>query len=150
MKTHAFTRLASAAAASVLLTAAPHAAVAQSPPEYSGAQLFRKYCASCHGRGGEGDGPVAPFFKLLPPDLTGLTRRSGGVFPAERTRRIIDGRDSVAPHGAREMPVWGMLFGLSAEDPGAQDTAAATQRRIGRLVEYLRTIQKNPAPRTDE
>src|SRR5689334_641388 len=66
----------------------------------SGAELFRHYCASCHGKSGEGDGPVAPFFKLNPPDLTRMSRRSGGTFPAERARQIIDGREKILPHGA--------------------------------------------------
>lgn len=34
-----------------------------------GQQLFRIYCAPCHGPGGKGDGPVSPKF-IPPPDLT--------------------------------------------------------------------------------
>jgi mono/diheme cytochrome c family protein len=116
------------------------AAVAQDLSTSSGPQLFRQYCASCHGKGGEGDGPVAPFFKLLPPDLTQIAKRSGGTFPAERVRRIIDGREAVVPHGAREMPVWGLEFAMTANDAAAGKAAAETS--IARLVEYLRSIQK--------
>jgi mono/diheme cytochrome c family protein len=106
----------------------------------SGAQLFQRFCASCHGKSGTGDGPVAPLFKLLPPDLTGMSRRSGGTFPAERARRIIDGREVSLPHGTREMPVWGLEFQLTA--PGAGDTSAVAEATIARLVEHLRSIQK--------
>jgi mono/diheme cytochrome c family protein len=109
----------------------------------SGAQLYRQHCAACHGKGGEGDGPVAPFFKLLPPDLTLIARRSGGTYPAERVRRIIDGREIVAPHGAREMTVWGLAFAMNTDDPVAGKAAA--EASISRLVEYLRSIQKAPA-----
>jgi mono/diheme cytochrome c family protein len=107
----------------------------------SGAQLFARYCASCHGKSGQGDGPVAPFFKLNPPDLTLISHRSGGTFPAERVRRIIDGRDTPPPHGVREMPVWGVEFQMTAPQPEA--ARAAAESSIARLVEYLRSIQKS-------
>jgi mono/diheme cytochrome c family protein len=106
----------------------------------SGSQLFKRYCASCHGGNGQGDGPVAPFFKLLPPDLTLMSRRSGGTFPAERARRIIDGREITLPHGSREMPVWGFEFQMISDQPAA--ARAATDAAIVRLVEHLRSIQK--------
>jgi mono/diheme cytochrome c family protein len=109
----------------------------------SGAQLYRQYCASCHGKGGEGDGAVAPFFGLKPLDLTLINRRSGGTFPTERVRRIVDGREVPAPHGTREMPVWGMQFGMTEGKPA--DAEAAARAAIDRLVEYLRSIQK-PQP----
>jgi mono/diheme cytochrome c family protein len=109
----------------------------------SGAGLYRQFCASCHGKGGEGDGPVAPFFKLRPPDLTLIAKRSGGTFPAERVRRIVDGTTSLSPHGAREMPVWGLEFSTTASSPAEGKAVAETT--IARLVEYLRSIQKAPA-----
>jgi mono/diheme cytochrome c family protein len=114
-------------------------AVAEDLSGYSGAQLFQRFCVSCHGTRGEGDGTVAPFFKLTPPDLTQLSRRSSGQFPAERVRKIIDGRENPLPHGSREMPVWGMVLTPTAGDkPDGQKQAAAS---IQLLVEYLRTIQ---------
>ena len=121
------------------VVAGPPAATAEDLTTSSGAQLFKHYCASCHGKTAQGDGPVAPFFKLAPPDLTQMSRRSGGTFPADRARRIIDGRDSPAPHGSREMPVWGMLFAMNADQ--SADARGATDAAITRLVEYLRTIQ---------
>ena len=118
------------------------AASAEDLSGYTGAQLFQRFCASCHGKTGEGDGPVAPFFKLLPPDLTEISRRSGGTFPADRVRRILDGRENPPPHGAREMPVWGMDFAMSADDPARGNAVAQTA--IAQLVDYLRSIQKPP------
>lgn len=109
----------------------------------TGPQLYRQFCASCHGKGGEGDGPVAPFFKLQPPDLTLISRRSGGAFPTERVRRVIDGRETVSPHGTREMPIWGMEIAMSSGDTAAGKAAAETA--ISRLVEHLRSIQKPPS-----
>jgi mono/diheme cytochrome c family protein len=124
----------------LLLGTGNHAAIAQQLAGSSGAQLFRQYCASCHGRSGHGDGPVAPFFKLSPPDLTQISRRSGGTFPTERVRRTIDGRENPAPHGAREMPVWGLQFEMT-DDPPARSRAEA-EAAIQRLVEYLRALQR--------
>lgn len=117
------------------------AAVAEDLSTSSGAQLFQRFCASCHGKTGEGDGPVAPFFKLSPPDLTQISRRSGGSFPAERMRRIIDGREAPPPHGVREMPVWGLEFAMTAAQPA--EGRAAAEASITRLVEHLRSIQRN-------
>lgn len=73
--------------------------------DYSGEQLFGRFCASCHGSFGAGDGPVAGSLKVMIPDLTELTKRSGGRFPDERVREIIDGRAVLPAHGTRPMPV---------------------------------------------
>ena len=68
----------------------------------SGSELFRDYCAACHGSGGRGDGALSGQLRRMPPDLTKFTTRNGGVFPSERVRSIIDGRDVVAQgRGAR-------------------------------------------------
>ena len=100
-----------------------------------GAQLFRTYCASCHGTRGRGDGPAAGQMRKLPPDLTTFTKRNGGVFPDERVRQILDGR-GVGAHGDRDMPVWGDAFqvrdGLTAE---------AVQARIAAITRYLQRLQ---------
>jgi mono/diheme cytochrome c family protein len=127
-----------------LLLAGPPTAFAEDLSTSSGAQLYRQFCASCHGKGGEGDGPVAPFFKLRPPDLTLISRRSGGTFPADRIRRIVDGRENISPHGSREMPIWGVEIAMSDDDPSRGEAAA--QSAITRLVEHLRSMQK-PASR---
>jgi hypothetical protein len=79
-------------------------------------------------------------FKLQPPDLTQLSRRNGGTFPAERTRQIIDGRQQVLPHGTRKMPVWGREFEQMAERTAPPH--AASQASIQRLVDHLQSIQK--------
>jgi mono/diheme cytochrome c family protein len=127
-------------ASAALLAALPLAAPAEDLSSYTAPQLFQRFCASCHGRDGKGDGPVAPFFKLAPPDLTGLSRRSGGTFPSERVQRIVDGREVVAPHGARQMPVWGLELAMAAGDT-AQGRQQA-DKSIALLVDYLKTIQK--------
>ncbi len=108
--------------------------------DYKGDQLFQRFCASCHGKLGYGDGPVAPSIKVLIPDLTQLSRRSGGRFPADRVREIIDGRAVLPAHGTRPMPVWG--YELEAQVPTGQSGREVAQGLIDRLVEYLRSIQR--------
>jgi mono/diheme cytochrome c family protein len=72
-----------------------------------GPDLYRMYCASCHGREGTGDGPVAIALKVPPPDLTVLARRQQGVFPAFEVETIIRNGKALPAHGSRKMPVWG-------------------------------------------
>jgi mono/diheme cytochrome c family protein len=103
----------------------------------SGAALFRTYCASCHGSDGRGAGPMADQLRRLPPSLTSFAARNGGLFPSERVRRIIDGRD-IPSHGTTEMPVWGDAFRRSRE--GLSDAAAAA--RIDAIVRFLESIQE--------
>lgn len=108
--------------------------------DYSGPQLYQRFCASCHGVGGFGDGPVAPSLKVMIPDLTELSRRSGGRFPEERIRRVIDGRQAYPAHGTRDMPVWGQELWI--EQGADAEAEAVTRRVVDRLVEYLRSMQR--------
>jgi mono/diheme cytochrome c family protein len=105
-----------------------------------GAQLFRTYCASCHGVNGRGGGPVTGQLRKIPPDLTKYTARNGGVFPSERVRQIVDGR-GVAAHGDREMPVWGDAF----QSTHGGLTPEAARNRIDAIVRYLEAIQERAA-----
>jgi mono/diheme cytochrome c family protein len=127
--------------ASLLALAPLASAPAEEISHYNGEQLYYRFCASCHGESAEGDGPVASYFKLVPPDLTVLAKRRGGQFPAEEIGKIIDGRDIRGPHGSRQMPVWGMEFYYA--DTGNPDKQREVEELVDRLVEYLRKIQKN-------
>lgn len=107
---------------------------------YSGAELYKRFCASCHGASGEGDGPVAAALLAKPPDLTRLSARRGGTWPESTVRRIIDGRELTPAHGGRDMPVWGLEFGrLDAEGAKGAGRSAAL---IDRLVVHLRSMQR--------
>ncbi len=57
-----------------------------------GSELFRTYCATCHGTSARGDGPLASSMTRKPADLTEIARRNGGLFPTERVSRTIDGK----------------------------------------------------------
>ncbi len=113
--------------------------------DYSGAELFERFCASCHGAGARGDGPVAPSLSTAVPDLTRITLRYG-EFPAALVRDVIDGRGvEVRAHGTREMPVWGYEFWV--EEGGDVVAQTAVRDAINKLVDYLRSIQREDRPR---
>ena len=109
----------------------------------SGKELYVRFCASCHGTSGQGDGPVAPSFKIEVPDLTLIARRAGGEYPRERIARIIDGRHILGAHGTRTMPVWGEDF--SRLELGNPEAERGTRLIIGRLADYVRLLQR-PQP----
>jgi len=134
-----FTEILAVAALLALPAAAP-AADLEPFLDYSGSQLFSRFCASCHGALGAGDGPVAPSLKVLVPDLTELSKRSGGKFPEDRVREVIDGRAVLPAHGSRPMPVWG--YELEAQVPEGKPGRETAQALIDRLVEHLRSIQR--------
>jgi mono/diheme cytochrome c family protein len=108
--------------------------------DYDGSQLFDRFCSACHGAMGHGDGPVAPSLNVMVPDLTELAKRSGGTFPEDRVREVIDGRAVLPSHGTRPMPVWG--YELEAQVPEGKPGRETAQGLIDRLVEHLRSIQR--------
>lgn len=130
----------SAVGAALLLHGLATSAGAQDFSDYSGAELYQRFCASCHGTTAQGDGPVASVLNVAVPDLTRLAVRHRGIFPVEQVRRIVDGRDIPAAHGARRMPIWGYEFAAaSISDPEAG--AEQASKLIDRLMEFLRSIQ---------
>jgi mono/diheme cytochrome c family protein len=100
-----------------------------------GPDLFRAYCASCHGADAKGNGPAASALKTKVPDLTMLTKNNRGQFPSARVRKAIMGDDVVAAHGSREMPVWGPIFHQIERDVDRGYV------RLDNLVKYLKSIQ---------
>lgn len=105
----------------------------------AGARDFDRYCTSCHGREGKGDGPVAEALRTKPADLTRIAARREGGFPKAEIAKWIDGRFRTPFHGTREMPVWGVRL---AEGYAPDEFAQALVRgRIVNLLAYLETIQ---------
>lgn len=110
--------------------------------DYSGEELFERFCASCHGEKAHGDGPVARSLNTVVPDLTRIQSRYG-EFPSMLIRDTIDGRGvDIRAHGTRAMPVWGYEFWV--EEGGDVVAQNAVRDAINRLVDYLRTIQRDP------
>jgi len=101
---------------------------------------FETYCASCHGSEGDGNGPVAPSMTPRPADLRRIAARNGGAFPQAAIEAWVDGRDAVAAHGPRDMPVWGRAF--REEEELNAVTEERVRDRIVLLVHYLESIQQ--------
>jgi mono/diheme cytochrome c family protein len=100
-----------------------------------GPNLFRAYCASCHGLDGKGNGPAAEALRTKPADLTALTRNHRGQFPVAMVRDTITGDSVVTAHGSREMPIWGPVFHQIEADVDRGHV------RVENLVKYLESIQ---------
>ena len=121
-------------------------ALAQSAPDHGKAE-YESNCASCHGLGGKGDGPLSESFRPKAADLTTLAKRNDGVFPAQRVYEVIDGRQEVAAHGPRAMPVWGRDYRSHVPDVtlgdiqiyGLKDAVAYNKLLV--LVDYLHRLQ---------
>ena len=105
---------------------------------------FRMSCSACHGEDGRGAGAKAFGLTAEPPDLTTLRLRNNGVFPRERLRRVIDGREDIEIHKDREMPVWGQLFKLDAEEGlgGTEGDETSVKRRIEALIDFIESFQR--------
>jgi mono/diheme cytochrome c family protein len=103
---------------------------------FRGPELFRAYCATCHGMDAKGGGPMAASLKVAPADLTRIAERNGGKFPFLQVQKIIAGEQQPpGAHGTREMPVWGPIFSEVSWD---QDLGRV---RIYSLALYLESIQ---------
>jgi len=101
-----------------------------------GPNLYKAYCAVCHGPNAKGDGPMAKSLKTAPSDLTRISTRNNGMFPLAKVRRIISGEEPLAAgHGTREMPTWGPIFSQVSWD---QDLGRV---RVDNLARYLEGLQ---------
>jgi mono/diheme cytochrome c family protein len=133
----AIARLGPALALSLAL-ATPAAPQARPDPAAAakGQIIYVRYCGSCHGAQGRGDGAIAPDLRVPPTDLTRLAATRGGRFPLDAVRQSIDGRKATRGHGSPDMPVWGEVF-RRTEGTGAPDAESATWR----IAHYLWSIQ---------
>lgn len=110
------------------------------PAQYSnpasGPEMFKLYCAACHGVDGKGTGPAAAALKKTPADLTLLSAKNNGKFPALKVINTIQGSDIAASHGSRDMPIWGDIFRSFG---GGQ---MITEMRVKNLSSHLESIQQ--------
>lgn len=108
---------------------------AQPTATLNGDELFKEYCAVCHGNDAKGAGPAADALKKKPADLTQLSRKNGGKFPELHVMNFIKGQDVLAAHGNRDMPIWGQIFSAMSGN------ADLVQVRTYNLLMYLEQIQ---------
>jgi mono/diheme cytochrome c family protein len=101
-------------------------------PEHAEA-LYRRYCASCHGLTGHGDGPAADALSPRPTDLT------TSALDLPELMKVIDGRRTVRAHGSAAMPVWGQEFEESLPDDSRTHRQAL--RQVQAVAEYVQALR---------
>ena len=80
-----------------------------------GRELFVRDCLKCHGKGGQGDGPQAPFLEMRPRDLTSAT-------VAAQTD--------------------GALFWKMSEGFGPMPKSSMSEPEKWAVIDYIRTLSK--------
>ena len=119
-------------------------AVLGQPKMDLGKSEYDAKCAACHGLSGKGEGSFGEIMKIKTPDLTTIAKRNGGVFPVDRVKMTIDGRDTPRAHGTGDMPIWGSRYSREAtprNDDYRYDAEAFVQVRVLALVDYLYRLQ---------
>lgn len=126
---------------SASLRAAQEKPARQTKPNASlaaGAKLYKQNCAVCHGNDGTGNGPppASSRFTEPTPDLTTLTKRHNGEFPAAYVKSVLRNGVTLPDHGPAEMPVWGVMFKAITKSDEAKVAA-----RIADLTNYIESLQ---------
>lgn len=108
----------------------------------SGKKLFHQNCSICHGEDATGNGSMydpesaEPERRIPPSDLSALSLKDAGVFPADRVREAMYDTRKVKAHGTPEMPAWGHAF----------DSYKSSPKRVDKWVEditaWLASIQR--------
>ena len=112
-----------------------HAQIKATSPA-SGEEMYKTYCAVCHGTDGQGNGPAASALKTPPANLTQLSKNNGGKYPALKVTGAIRGEGDVPAHGTKDMPVWGSLFWNMSHGHESE-----VQQRVANLTKYIESLQ---------
>jgi len=109
------------------------------PPNFvpSGKEMFKQYCAACHGLDAKGHGPARSALKIPAADLTTLSKRHSGEFPYDLVTNVLRFGPGVAAHGSSDMPTWGGIFQYMDNY-----NQAVVQKRIKNLCDYLASLQE--------
>ncbi|QFS83219.1 hypothetical protein FIU97_10305 [Roseivivax sp. THAF40] len=126
-----------AALAAVLLCLATQGAAQDND---HGSELYSQFCATCHGSGAAGDGPLTELLTQEVPDLVGLAARNDGEFPMLDVIHIIDGRTGLRAHGG-PMPVYGDVFSRNGGDDMDYSGVLEARGKILSLAYYLESLQ---------
>ena len=134
-----------------LLTSAGHAVattvIREEPLDWQqianmdGDAVFQNLCASCHGVGGNGNGPAASVIDKDVPDLTRLAANNGGEFSHNAVERSISGNSRNVKHGGIDMPAWEQQFKYVQTGWSSFQREAYARKRIHQLAEYIESIQ---------
>jgi mono/diheme cytochrome c family protein len=103
----------------------------------SGPEMYKTYCAVCHGTDGKGNGPAAEALKVPPSDLSTLAAKNGGKYPGLKVASIIRGDELLPAHGTKDMPIWGNLFWSMSSGHESE-----VQQRIVNLNKHIESLQK--------
>lgn len=111
----------------------------QLPPTYmpTGQQMYKQYCAVCHGADAKGQGPLGALLKTPPPDLTTLAKRHLGKFPYEYVSNLLQFGPGPTAHGTSDMPTWGPIFRYYDNQ-----NERVVQQRIKNLCAFLASLQE--------
>jgi mono/diheme cytochrome c family protein len=107
----------------------------------AGRELFHQHCSVCHGVDAKGNGSMydpesaEPSRRVPPADLTVLSERNAGKFPADRVRDSIYSKGSIPAHGTPDMPAWGDVFYSLKSNP------KRLEERVRNLTAYIESIQ---------
>jgi mono/diheme cytochrome c family protein len=122
------------------LWGAPFALCGSAAPDKAaavkGQTTYVRYCVSCHGPAGRGDGPLANDLRVLVPDLTAIAARAGGRYPYDRVERIVRSGEILRGHGTADRPAWGDVF---KKTKGTE--AATVDSAVRDLTHYIGSIQ---------
>lgn len=90
----------------------------------NGEKLFKTYCASCHGAGGKGDGPLSPVYSPKPQDLT-----DDKVMSAKSDQELFTAisQGGKAAGASQFMPGWGTML---------------NDEEIRDVIAYMRSLHK--------
>jgi mono/diheme cytochrome c family protein len=121
-----------------------------------GVDIYRAYCANCHGDDGKGHGPDAAGLNVPMPDLTTITARNGGNFSVgaveESINRwkqvprtmtdVIEGQEGKRTgQTSLAMPAFGPIFAkLYPQEVGER------RMRMANLISYVKSLQVASAP----
>jgi mono/diheme cytochrome c family protein len=111
----------------------------QLPSNYmpTGEQMYKQYCAACHGKDGKGHGPLAVVLKTPPADLTTLAKHHDGKFPYDYVTNVLEFGPGFPAHGSSDMPTWGPLFRYYDKR-----NERIVKQRIRVLSDYLASLQQ--------
>jgi len=107
----------------------------------AGRELYVQHCSVCHGVDAKGNGSMydpdsgEPSRRVPPANLTVLSERNSGKFPADQVRDSIYSKSPIPAHGIPNMPAWGDVFYSLKSRPNL------LEERVRDLTAYIESIQ---------